>query len=108
MKDGPEPVGEVPIRLMLGALVAGAVVGIIAPVSDYERRRAVPARSDLTDRARRALNDFLDHAKSVLQETFAVAGESANKHGQQLATDVRQEFAVTSESSREQTKSPAW
>lgn len=83
---------ENPLGLMLGALGAGFVAGLILPVTTYERETVGPLRDDLLDRAQSVGSDALEHGKQVLAETaqaaLQTAQESAQRHVQQVAKDV--------------------
>ncbi len=50
---------ENPLGLVLGALAVGFLAGMLAPVSDYERRTVGPIRDDLIGRAKGAGADAL-------------------------------------------------
>ena len=59
---------ENPLGLALGALAVGFLAGLVAPVSELERRTVGPLRDDLVERAKAAGTDAIEHGKQVLQE----------------------------------------
>jgi hypothetical protein len=57
---------ENPLGLVFGALAAGFVLGLMLPVSDYERKTVGPIRDDLLERAKDAGTDALVRGGSAL------------------------------------------
>lgn len=86
-----------PVVLTVGLLAAGILAGLIAPLSDAERRALRPIGSEVARRASDARDEVIDQSKAVLTETVAAARESAERHGQDLATNL----GVTTSSSVE-------
>ncbi len=79
---------ENPLGLALGALAAGFLAGLLAPVTEYEREKVGPIRDDLLDRAQSVGSDVIEHGKQLLQETvqsaLQTAQQSAQSHSQQI------------------------
>jgi len=82
-----------PLGLALGALAVGLLAGLMAPVTDYERKTIGPIRDDLIDRAKEAGTGAIAHGTQVLQETaqaaLQTAQQSAQTHSAQVLADVR-------------------
>jgi len=53
-RRGAGVVADNPLGFALGALALGIVAGLLAPVSEYERKTVGPIRDDLVDRAKDA------------------------------------------------------
>ena len=70
---------ENPLGLALGAVAVGFLAGLLAPVSDYERKTVGPIRDDLLDRAQSVGSDVIAHGKQVLQETVQSAVQTAQQ-----------------------------
>ena len=77
-----------PVVLTVGLLAAGILAGLVAPLSDVERRTLRPIGSEVARRASDARDEVIDQGKAVLTETVAAARESAERHGQDLATNL--------------------
>ncbi len=57
---------ENPFGLIFGALAAGFVLGLLVPVSDYERKTVGPIRDDLIERAKDAGTDAMSRCSNAL------------------------------------------
>jgi hypothetical protein len=64
---------ENPLGLALGALAAGFLAGLAAPVTEIERRTVGPLRDDLLDRAQSMGSEALEQGKQRLRETVESA-----------------------------------
>jgi gas vesicle protein len=80
---------ENPIGLALGALALGFVAGLLVPTTRVEDEKIGP----VADKVRRAASDTgreaMEHGKQVLQDVANSASESGQRHGQELASSVR-------------------
>ena len=81
-------VAKNPLGLVVGALAAGALVGLFAPVTDYERETVGPIRDDLVDRASAIGADALEHGRAVLNETAQTAVQTAQQSVRTQGTQV--------------------
>lgn len=77
-----------PAVLSIGLLAAGVLAGLVAPLGSAERRLLRPLGSQVARRAADARDEVIDQSKAVLSETVAAARESAERHGQDLATHL--------------------
>lgn len=77
-----------PVVLTVGLLAAGVLAGLVAPLSALERRTLGPIGSEVARRAADARDEVIDQSKAVLTETVTAARESAERHGQDLATNL--------------------
>jgi hypothetical protein len=76
---GLDIVAKNPLGLVLGALAAGALVGLFVPITDYERETVGPIRDDLVGRATAIGADALEHGRAVLNETAQTAVQTAQQ-----------------------------
>lgn len=74
--------------LAVGLLAAGVIAGLVAPLTGAERRTLRPIGTEVARRAADARDEVIDQSKAVLTETVAAARESAERHGQDLATNL--------------------
>jgi uncharacterized protein YjbJ (UPF0337 family) len=79
---------ENPLGLALGAAALGFLVGLLVPVTDYEREKIGPLRDEVVDKVQTVGEDVVVHGRAVIAETaqatLAAAQQSAQQHGQQL------------------------
>jgi hypothetical protein len=89
---------ENPLGLAIGAAAIGFLAGLLAPVTDYERKTIGPIRDDLLQRAQEIGSDALQHGKDVIAETAQAAlygaQQSAQNHAQQIASETLQPNAA--------------
>ncbi len=85
-RRGAGIVMENPLGLALGALAAGFLAGLAAPVTDIERKTVGPIRDDLVERAKTAGSDALEHGKQALQETAQSVVQTALQTAQNGAS----------------------
>ena len=84
-----------PIGLIIGGVVVGAAVAAFLPVTDAERRRVQPVRDDLVGRAVKAKDDVVRAGRGVLEETVSAASQAVNKHSNELAKELEDDFKTT-------------
>ncbi len=77
-----------PIALSVGLLAGGVILGLVVPLTDFERRRLKPIGDDLARRASEARTEIADQGKSVVAETVAAAQDSFQKHRHELAESL--------------------
>lgn len=83
----PSP-SKAPIAIVVGLAIVGLVAGFVVPLSEAERTRLAPIGGDLAKRAIDARDEIVSQSKAVVSETVGAAQASAQKHGQELATNL--------------------
>lgn len=61
---------ENPIGMMLAGLAVGLLIGLLLPVSRFERERIQPITEDVKQRARSAGNEVMRRGGEVIKETL--------------------------------------
>ncbi len=84
---------ENPIALALGGLVVGFTAGLLLPRTQVETQTMRPALDNAKRVARETGEQVLEHGKQVLREVGSTAKDSAQRHGQQVASEVREGIA---------------
>ena len=95
LEDAKQSVKGNPIGLLIGGVVVGAVIAAFAPVTEMERRRVQPVRDDLVGRATKAKDDVVRAGRGVLEETVSAASHAVNKHSNELAKELEDDFKTT-------------
>ena len=88
-RRGAGIVMENPLGLALGGLAVGLLAGLLAPVTDIERKTVGPIRDDLVEKAQSIGSDMLEHGKQIVQETAQSALHAAQAHGAQVVGEAQ-------------------
>jgi hypothetical protein len=77
-----------PIGIIVGAAAAGFLLGLIPPVSDYERDKLRPLADELVEHASDARDEIFEHGRSALAETATAAQETLEQHAREIASSL--------------------
>ncbi len=77
-----------PIGIVIGAAAVGFLVGLVVPITDYEREKLRPIADDLAEQASAARDELVEHGRSALAETAAAAQESVQQHARELTSSL--------------------
>lgn len=89
-RQAVQTVQENPLGLALGAVAVGFLAGLLLPSTDFEREKIGPMTDRLKDNAVETGKEILDRSKQVAQDAAQAAQSSAQRHGQELASSVKE------------------
>lgn len=90
---------ENPLGMMFAGLAIGFLIGMLLPVSRFERDRIGPIAEDVKQRARTAGTEVMRRGGEVIKETIESARESAKTSLREQAKDLGMGSAAPSEQS---------
>jgi hypothetical protein len=90
-----------PFALALGALAVGFLLGLMMPVTPYERKKLGPGSDEFLDRAQAVGGEMIEHGRAVVEETaqatLTAAQQSAQEHARAvIAGEVEPSALVNS------------
>lgn len=80
---------ENPLGLALGGIALGFMAGLLIPTTRAEAEAVRPLARNVKQMAQDAGHTVSEHGKQMLHEMAGPAKESAQRHGQQLASELR-------------------
>lgn len=80
--------GENPIGMLLAGLALGFLIGLVLPVTQFERERLRPLTDDAKDRLRETGGDLVRRGTDVIKETIEAGRDAATEKIKEQARDL--------------------